>query len=110
MLVQIAPPFAESGKLNFPCGVMNDNEKITDSIVREVKGEAAIECAILVKVATFTTADGIDKINIYHASCVSGEIIIQKSEIIQARWFSTRAALKLNLVFNVLDYIAILNF
>jgi 8-oxo-dGTP pyrophosphatase MutT (NUDIX family) len=110
LLVQIAPPFAESNKWNFPGGVMYDDEKISDGLAREVTEETSIECAVLVKVDTFITPNGIDEINIYYASYVSGEIIIQKSEIIQARWFSTTAALKLDLAFNIRSYISALNF
>lgn len=36
LLVQIAPPFAESGKWNFPGGVIEDGEDIYTGLTREV--------------------------------------------------------------------------
>lgn len=109
LLVQIAPPYAESGKWNFPGGVMADGEKINDGLAREVREETSVVCIVLEREDTFTATNGIDEINIYHATYVSGDIIIQESEILQAQWFSTDDALKLDLAFNIRNYISDLN-
>ncbi len=106
LLVQIAPPFAQSHKWNFPGGVIESGEDIISGLVREVVEETNIKCAVNKKIDSFMTPNGIDEINIYNATYVSGEISVQENEIIQAKWYTVSQALEIPLAFNIRDYIA----
>ena len=106
MLVQIAPPFTQSHKWNFPGGVIENDEDIISGLVREVVEETNIKCAVNEKIDSFMTPNDQDEINIYDAAYVSGEISVQENEIIQAKWCTIKQALELPLAFNIRDYIA----
>ena len=110
LLVRIAPPFAESGKWNFPGGVVEEGESNEAGLLREINEETNLKCIVLGRKDSFTTQDGRDEINIYSALYVSGDIKIQESEILQAKWYSTKDALDLVLAFNIRDYISQSNF
>ena len=110
LLVQLAPPFAESHKWNFPGGVMNKDENISNGLVREVAEETNIQCIVLKRKDSFITPNGVDEINIYDAEYKDGEIAIQEEEILQAKWFSPIDAMALPLAFNIRNYISKLNF
>ena len=105
LLVQIAPPFAESHKWNFPGGVIEVDENINDGLTREVMEETSIKCVVTEKRDSFMTANGLDEINIYDADYIDGKIVVQEEEIIQAQWHTTHQALELALAFNIRDYI-----
>ncbi|MEI7918174.1 MAG: NUDIX hydrolase [Candidatus Saccharibacteria bacterium] len=105
LLVQIAPPFAESHKWNFPGGVIEAGEDIIGGLVREVAEETNIKCVISKRIDSFMTPNGQDEINIYDATYISGEISVQENEIIQAKWRTIKQALELPLAFNIRDYI-----
>ncbi len=104
LLVQIAPPFAQSHKWNFPGGVVEPGEDVINGLVREVAEETNIQCSVTKKRDSFLTPNGIDEINIYDAIYVSGEISVQEEEIIQAKWYTVSQALEMPLAFNIRDY------
>jgi len=110
LLVELAPPFAESHKWNFPGGVIEKYEAIHEGLVREVVEETNILCTVLERMDSFITPSGTDQINIYEAIYKSGEIIVQKEEVLQAKWYTSQEALALPLAFNIKDYIAQLSF
>jgi 8-oxo-dGTP diphosphatase len=110
LLVQIAPPFAESHKWNFPGGVMEAGESIDEGLLREIAEETNTRCVIHERLDSFMTPNGVDEINIYNATYIEGEIAIQEEEILQAKWFTPQKALSLPLAFNIRDYISKLDF
>ena len=110
LLVQIAPPFAESHKWNFPGGVVEKDELTKVGLNREVVEETNILCIVHEKKDSFITSNGVDEINIYDATYKEGEISIQKEEILQAKWFTPQEALGLPLAFNIRDYVSKLDF
>ncbi len=106
LLVRIAPPFAESGKWNFPGGVIEDSEDIQVGLTREVFEETGVSCLIGGVRDNFTTEDPNNDITIFDATYTGGAIDIQEEEILEARWFTVSDALNLELAFNVHDYIS----
>lgn len=106
LLVRIAPPFAESGKWNFPGGVIEDSEDIQIGLTREVFEETGVSCLIGGVRDNFTTEDPNNDITIFDATYTGGAIDIQEEEILEARWFTVSDALNLELAFNVHDYIS----
>ena len=105
LLVKIAPPFAESGKWNFPGGVIEAGEEIEAGLAREVLEETGVYCSINEKYDQFATTNPENDISIYHAQYTKGEIVIQEEEISEARWFTIPEALSLDLAFDIRKYI-----
>lgn len=106
LLVRIAPPFAESGKWNFPGGVIEDGEDIQVGLTREIFEETGVSCLIGEARDNFTTENPDNDITIFDATYVQGTIVLQEEEILEARWFTISDALNLNLAFNIRDYIS----
>ena len=105
LLVQIAPPFKEDHKWNFPGGVIEDGEEIELGLVREVLEETNIVCEIINMIDKFSTDDPKNDIHIFNGTYVSGEIKPQLHEILQAKWFTIEEALHLLLAFNSKTYL-----
>lgn len=106
LLVQIAPPFAEANKWNFPGGVIEAGEDIKTGLAREVHEETGIVCSIGEKVDHFTTVNPDNDITIFDATYIKGEISIQEEEILEARWCTIAEALNLDLAFNIRGYVS----
>ncbi len=105
LLVQIAPPFREDHKWNFPGGVIEDGEALEIGLAREVVEETNIVCEITEMIDKFYTQDPENNIHIFKANYISGEIKPQLHEILQAKWFSVNEALKLPMAHNSLHYL-----
>ena len=105
LLVQIAPPFREDHKWNFPGGVIEDGEELELGLVREVLEETNIACKISDMIDKFSTNDPENDIHIFKGTYVSGEIKPQRYEILQAKWFTIDDALMLPLAFNTKSYL-----
>ena len=105
LLVRIAPPFAESGKWNFPGGVIEDGEDIRSGLAREVLEETGVTCSIGKIRDNFTTENPDNDISIFDAAYIRGEIVVQEEEILEARWFTIPDALNLELAFNIREHI-----
>jgi len=105
LLVQIAPPFREDHKWNFPGGVIEDNEDLEIGLSREVLEETNIVCKISDMIDKFSTNDPENDIHIFKGTYVSGEIKPQLYEILQAKWFTVDEALHLLLAFNSKTYL-----
>lgn len=105
LLVRIAPPFAESGKWNFPGGVIEDGEDIQAGLTREVFEETGVSCLVGEVRDNFTTENPDNDITIFDATYTQGTIVLQEEEILEARWFTVSDALNLNLAFNIRDLI-----
>ena len=106
LLVRIAPPFAESGKWNFPGGVIEDGEDIRAGLAREVLEETGVTCSIGKIRDNFTTENPDNDITIFDAVYTQGEIVAQEEEILEARWFTIPDALNLELAFNIREHIS----
>ena len=100
MLVQIAPPFREDHKWNFPGGVIEDGEDIEIGLAREVLEETNVVCEITNMIDKFTTYDPENVIHIFNGTYVSGDIKPQLHEILQAKWFTIEEALQLPMAHN----------
>ena len=105
LLVQIAPPFREDHKWNFPGGVIEDGEDIEIGLAREVLEETNIVCEIINMIDKFSTDDPKNDIHIFNGTYVSGEIKPQLHEILQAKWFTIEEALQLPMAHNSKTYI-----
>jgi len=105
LLVQIAPPFREDNKWNFPGGVIEDSEELEIGLSREVLEETNIACKISDMIDKFSTNDPENDIHIFKGTYVSGEIKPQRYEILQAKWFTIDDALMLPLAFNTKSYL-----
>jgi len=105
LLVQIAPPFREDHKWNFPGGVIEDSEELEIGLSREVLEETNIACKISDMIDKFSTNDPENDIHIFKGTYVSGEIKPQRYEILQAKWFTIDDALMLPLAFNTKSYL-----
>ncbi len=105
LLVQIAPPFREDHKWNFPGGVIEDGESIEDGLSREILEETNINSKIDKLIDKFSTLEPDNDINIYTGIYVSGDIKPQLTEILQAKWFKVEEALKLPMAFNSKSYL-----
>ena len=105
LLVQIAPPFKEDHKWNFPGGVIEDGEDIEIGLAREVLEETNIVCEIINMIDKFSTYDPDNEIHIFNGTYVSGEIKPQLHEILQAKWFTIEEALKLPMAHNSKSYL-----
>lgn len=106
LLVRIAPPFAESGKWNFPGGVIEDDEDIRAGLAREVSEETGVTCSIGKIRDNFTTENPDNDITIFDAVYTQGEIVAQEEEILEARWFTIPDALNIELAFNIRKHIS----
>ena len=93
LLVRIAPPFAESGKWNFPGGIIEDGEDIRAGLAREVFEETGVSCVVGAARDNFTTENASNDITIFDATYIQGAIILQEEEILEARWFTIPDAL-----------------
>jgi ADP-ribose pyrophosphatase YjhB (NUDIX family) len=102
LLVRIAPPFAESGKWNFPGGVIED---IRAGPAREVFEETGASFSIGKIRDNFTTENPDNDISIFDAAYIRGEIVAREEEILEARWFTIPDALNLELAFNIREHI-----
>ena len=100
LLVQIAPPFREDHKWNFPGGVIEDGEDIEIGLAREILEETNVVCKITDMVDKFTTYDPENVIHIFNGTYVSGDIKPQLHEILQAKWFTIEEALQLPMAHN----------
>ena len=105
LLVQIAPPFREDHKWNFPGGVIEDGEDIEIGLAREVLEETNVVCEITNMIDKFTTYDPENVIHIFNGTYVSGDIKPQLHEILQAKWFTIEEALQLPMAHNSKTYI-----
>ena len=105
LLVQIAPPFKEDHKWNFPGGVIEDGEDIEIGLAREVLEETNIVCEIINMIDKFSTYDPDNEIHIFNGTYVSGEIKPQLHEILQAKWFTIEEALELPMANNSKSYL-----
>ena len=105
LLVQIAPPFKESYKWNFPGGVIEEGEELEVGLTREIFEETNIECGINDQIDNFSTKDPDNDIHIFNGVYVLGEIKPQLSEIMQARWFTKDEVLNLPMAFNSRSYL-----
>ena len=110
LLVQIAPPFRDDHKWNFPGGVIEDGEELEIGLVREVLEETNIFCEISNMIDKFSTDDPENDIHIFNGRYISGEIKPQLYEILQAKWFTIDEALHLPLAFNSKSYLEKPNF
>src|SRR3989344_185480 len=88
LLVRIAPPFAESGKWNFPGGVIEDGEDIRAGLAREVFEETGVSCSIGKIRDNFTTENPDNDISIFDTMYIQGDIVIQEEEILEAQWLT----------------------
>jgi 8-oxo-dGTP diphosphatase len=109
LLVQIAPPFREDHKWNFPGGVIEDGEDIEIGLAREILEETNVVCKITDMIDKFTTYDPENVIHIFNGTYVSGDIKPQLHEILQAKWFTIEEALELPMAHNSKTYIEKLN-
>ena len=105
LLVQIAPPFREDHKWNFPGGVIEDGEELEIGLVREVLEETNIVCEISELIDRFSTVDPENDIHIFNGKYISGEIKPQLQEILQAKWFTIKEALELPMAHNSKSYL-----
>lgn len=105
LLVRIAPPFAESGKWNFPGGVIEDGEDIRVGLTREVFEETGVSCLVGEIRDSFTTENPDNDITVFDAIYIQGEVAIQEEEILEARWLTIPDALNLELAFNIREHI-----
>ena len=105
LLVQIAPPFRDDHKWNFPGGVIEDGEELEIGLVREVLEETNIVCKISDMIDKFSTIDPENDIHIFNGKYISGVVKPQIHEILQAKWFTIEEALKLPLAFNSKFYL-----
>ena len=105
LLVQIAPPFREDHKWNFPGGVIEDGEDLEIGLVREVLEETNIVCEIKELIDRFSTVDPENDIHIFSGNYISGEIKPQLQEILQAKWFTIKEALELPMAHNSKSYL-----
>ena len=105
LLVQIAPPFREDHKWNFPGGVIEDGEDIEIGLAREVLEETNIVCEIINMIDKFSTDDPKNDIHIFNGTYVSGEIKPQLHEILQAKWFTIEEASELPMAHNSKSYL-----
>ena len=106
LLIRIAPPFAESGKWNFPGGVIEDGEDIRAGLTREVFEETGVSCLVGEARDHFITKNPNNDITIFDAMYTRGTIVLQEEEILEARWFTVSDALNLSLAFNIREYIS----
>lgn len=88
LLVRIAPPFAESGKWNFPGGIIEDGEDIRAGLAREVFEETGVSCLVGAARDNFTTEILVTISQSFDATYIQGAIILQEEEILEARWFT----------------------
>lgn len=105
LLVRIAPPFSEARKWNLPGGVIEKGEEIREGLIREVAEETGILCTINNIRDNFTTTNPDNDIYIFNGLYLQGEIAIQETEILEAKWFTAHEALGLDLAFNIREYI-----
>lgn len=105
LLVQIAPPFTESYKWNFPGGVIEAGEAIRLGLAREVFEETGVSCSIDAVRDEFSTTEPDNNITIFDANYIKGDLSIQESELLGARWFTIPEALELPLAFNIRAYL-----
>lgn len=105
LLVQIAPSFREAYKWNFPGGVVEENESLEEAVVREIKEETNLNCLVEKKIDSFSTTDPDNKINIFKAKYIDGQINVDLNEILDARWFSLEEVNQIELAFNIRQYI-----
>jgi mutator protein MutT len=105
LLVQIAPPYRDNHKWNFPGGVIELGENIKQGLIREVLEETNINSNIDKRIDSFVTQNPENEINIFTGTYVKGHIKIQPVEILDANWFTVEEALKLPLAFDVKKYL-----
>ena len=74
MPVQIAPPFREDHKWNFPVGVIEDGEDIELGLLREVLEETNVVCEIKDLIDKFSTYDPENEIHIFNGKYISGKL------------------------------------
>jgi len=105
LLVQIAPPFREDHKWNFPGGVIEDGENLVIGLVREVLEETNIVCEITNMIDKFSTDDPENEIHIFNGTYISGKIKPQLHEILQVKWVTIEEALELPMAHNSKSYL-----
>lgn len=82
-----------------PGGVVDEGETLEDAVVREVKEETGINCKVLQKIDYIKT----DDYELYFFSCsyVGGEILPQRTEVLDVRWFTKEEALQQKLAYDI---------
>jgi len=105
LIVQIAPPFREDHKWNFPGGVIEDSEELEIGLAREILEETNIVCEITDMIDKFSTEDPENIIHIFNGTYVSGGIKPQLHEILQAKWFTIEEAVGLPMAHNAKSYL-----
>lgn len=105
LLVQIAPPFRDDHKWNFPGGVIEDSEELEIGLAREILEETNIKCKITDMIDKFSTTEPENDIHIFKGKYISGEIKPQLHEILQAKWFTIDEALELPMAHNSKSYL-----
>jgi mutator protein MutT len=109
LLVQIAPPFKEANKWNFPGGVIEEGEDVIDGLSREVHEETGIRCTVQKEIDRFETQNPKNDISIFTAKYLDGELSYQQGELLDSRWFTHEEALAMPLAFEIKNYLLQLN-
>lgn len=95
---------------SLPGGVVEAHETIEQGAAREVAEETGIECRVLEQIVTVKNVDDDITIYIFKADYIAGDIIIDVIEIIEARWFAIKHAVKLeNFAYNTKEVLALLH-
>ena len=105
LLVQIAPPFSEHHKWNFPGGVIEEYEELEIGLAREVLEETNIVCEITEMIDKFSTDDPENDIHIFNGNYTSVKIEPDTYEVLQAKWYTILEALELPMAQNSKTYI-----
>lgn len=89
LLVQEAnDPFR--GKWNFPLGQIENNERVKETVIREVKEETGydIELTHFLGVYQTLSESGVNVIVImFRGKVVSGKLTFDKKELLKSKWF-----------------------
>ncbi len=85
---------------SFPGGVVEPDEHAKVGAAREVFEEVGIECLIEELIDESVNNDKNILISIFRAKYISGDILLQEDEIVDARWFSIEDGVNLPLAFN----------
>lgn len=103
--MQIAPPFKEASKWNFPGGVIEEGEDIIDGLRREIEEETGIQCAVDIEMDQFSTLSPKNDISIFLGTYLNGELTYQQDELLDSGWFSIDEALTIPLAFDIRKYL-----